>query len=331
MRQGLDAEEVVGPGRGLEALDGELLLALTPRRALEREHARADEGGEERSSLDRIVLIRGGSSLRSARAASPRDRAPSAVASAARLPGARPSSASAADAAAAAHRLETTWDRAGAPAAGWSSPRRRRPRRCSAERRRRRRAVPHWHDRAVLVEVHVCGDGQPLPPVPRQPASQACVGSGRTPGPSAASPQSASVAHPQVSLARQAAPLPAALQFCVCFEVHSTQWFVVSHTWPPAQSGSFRHCDAPVRLRRWCRTPGSAPRSRRCCCRARSCTCPPSRPAAVQYLPVAQLSTPPSTTAAARRADAGAHGRGVAVAVGVAVRVALRSRRSPRP
>jgi hypothetical protein len=94
------------------------------------------------------------------------------------------------------------------------------------------------------LELHVWGEGQPLPPVPRHPATQVCWAPSQT-RPEVASPQSASVAHPQVSLARQAAPFPAAVQFLVFLSVHSTQRMVASHTSAREQSGSLRHCTQP--------------------------------------------------------------------------------------
>ena len=93
-----------------------------------------------------------------------------------------------------------------------------------------------------VVELHVWPVGQPLPPLPRQPTTQVIMVMSQM-RPEVAPPQSVSAMHPQVSVAaRQTAPLPAGVQFLVCWAVHSTQWNSGSQTWPPVQSGSLRHC-----------------------------------------------------------------------------------------
>jgi hypothetical protein len=102
-----------------------------------------------------------------------------------------------------------------------------------------------WHWPAdPSFELHVSGGGQPLPPVPRQPVVQVCLVVSQT-RPDVAPPQSASVVHPQVSSARQAAPVPFALQFFVWCAVHWWQVFIASQTCSSGQSVSFRHCTHP--------------------------------------------------------------------------------------
>ncbi len=87
------------------------------------------------------------------------------------------------------------------------------------------------------VELHTSGGAQPLPPLPRQPATHALL---RQIRPDVAPPQSASVAHPHVEVAaRHAAPAPDALQFCFSVGVHSTHWLVALHT-SFAQSDAFK-------------------------------------------------------------------------------------------
>jgi hypothetical protein len=103
-----------------------------------------------------------------------------------------------------------------------------------------------WHMPGMLfIELHVSPDGQPLPPLPRQPGWQVCE-FGSQMRAELAPPQSASVAQPHVSFERHAAPVPDALQFCVWFVVHWTHVSVVeSQTLPLGQSGSLRHCTQP--------------------------------------------------------------------------------------
>ena len=79
-----------------------------------------------------------------------------------------------------------------------------------------------WHVPAVLsVELHFMPDGHPLPPLPRQPATQACAVVSHT-WPDVASPQSLSAVQPHVSLARHTGPAPLPAQFPVWLGVHST-------------------------------------------------------------------------------------------------------------
>lgn len=69
----------------------------------------------------------------------------------------------------------------------------------------------HWPT-LLSFELHESGAGHPLPPVPRQPVAHVCEVASHT-RPDVAPPQSASVAQPQLSEARQAEPFPVALQF----------------------------------------------------------------------------------------------------------------------
>ena len=95
------------------------------------------------------------------------------------------------------------------------------------------------------IDEHTSGGGQLLPPLPRQPAVHVFDVVLHT-RPEVAPPQSASVTQPHFSLARHAAPIALAMQFWVCFGVHSTQWSIASQTSPPEQSGSLRHCTHAV-------------------------------------------------------------------------------------
>jgi hypothetical protein len=81
----------------------------------------------------------------------------------------------------------------------------------------------------AFVELHVCDAGHPLPPWPRQPATQAFLAASQTRA-DVLSPQSPSTAHPQVSPARQTPPAADGEQFCVWLAVHSTQWSTESQT-----------------------------------------------------------------------------------------------------
>jgi hypothetical protein len=92
-----------------------------------------------------------------------------------------------------------------------------------------------------LVELHIWPTGQPLPPEPRHPDVHLFLLASQT-MPESWLPQSASAWHPHVSLARHTGPFGLVAQACGCFVVHSTQWFIASHTWPAWQSGSFKHC-----------------------------------------------------------------------------------------
>src|SRR5258706_271285 len=72
------------------------------------------------------------------------------------------------------------------------------------------------------VEVQTSGEGQLLPPLPRQPETHFEVAASQT-RPESPAPQSTSLTQPQVSSARQWAPFPEAEQLPVLPVVHSTQ------------------------------------------------------------------------------------------------------------
>jgi hypothetical protein len=146
---------------------------------------------------------------------------------------------------------------------------------------------------ALVVDEQTRGGEHPLPPTPRHPVTHVCELVSQT-RPEVALPQSASVAHPQVSFARHAPPGPAGLQFCVWFDVHSTQWFVGSQTRPFAQSGSFRHCTQVCGWTMVLHT-GSADVVQSLFWLHGSARHAPTCPViCVQYLPVLQLFVPPS-------------------------------------
>jgi hypothetical protein len=91
------------------------------------------------------------------------------------------------------------------------------------------------------VDVHTSDEGQPFPPVPRQPIVHLLVAPSQT-RPESTVPQSASVTHPQVLSTRHAAPVPEAEQLERSVGVHSTQCrLAVSQMSGAAQSRSSRH------------------------------------------------------------------------------------------
>src|SRR5690606_15267984 len=94
---------------------------------------------------------------------------------------------------------------------------------------------------AFVVEVQRSCVGQPLPPVPRQPARQTLFVSSQT-RPELGPPQSASVSHPHCPFGRQAPPAPSGSQLVVFVGVHSPQVFWGVQTWLPGQSPSVVHC-----------------------------------------------------------------------------------------
>ena len=92
------------------------------------------------------------------------------------------------------------------------------------------------------VDVQASEDGQPLPPVPRQPGTQRALLASHT-RPEARPPQSESTAQPHESPATQRAPPRSARQLEELVGVHSTHVLVsVAHTNGTAQSASMRHC-----------------------------------------------------------------------------------------
>jgi hypothetical protein len=74
-----------------------------------------------------------------------------------------------------------------------------------------------------VVDVHRWPDGQPLPPVPRQPALQTLFVSSQT-RPDVTPPQSGSVLHPHWPFGRQMPPWPVGSQFVLSVGVHCTHW-----------------------------------------------------------------------------------------------------------
>jgi hypothetical protein len=143
-------------------------------------------------------------------------------------------------------------------------------------------------------DVQTSSDPQPFPPVPRHPGSQAWLDGLQT-RPDVAPPQSLSAAHPQVSDARQTAPAPDAVQFFVWLVVHSTQRRLESHTLLLEQSLAFRHCTHRCGCSMVSQT-GSAVVQSALLLHGSLVHCPTAPPLALQYLPVEQLSTPPSRT-----------------------------------
>lgn len=91
------------------------------------------------------------------------------------------------------------------------------------------------------VDEHTSAEGQPFPPVPRQPIVHLLVAPSQT-RPESTAPQSASVTHPQVLSSKHAAPVPEAEQLERSVGVHSThRRFAVSQMSGDAQSRSSRH------------------------------------------------------------------------------------------
>lgn len=82
--------------------------------------------------------------------------------------------------------------------------------------------------------------GQPLPSAPRQPAIHFCVVALQI-RPEVVLPQSESLVQPQVSVGKQALPLPAAEHAVVLAVVHSTQVECGPQSIPLPQSASAMH------------------------------------------------------------------------------------------
>jgi hypothetical protein len=150
-----------------------------------------------------------------------------------------------------------------------------------------------------VVELHICPLGQPDVPVPRQPAVQVLLVMSQT-RPEFAAPQSVSAMHPQVSEARQTAPMPDAMHACawpVAPGVHCTQWFLPSHTFIPAvlQSGSFRHCTQTCGWTMVSQTATFAVLQSALLLHGSDMHVPTVPLVSVQYSPVAQLLVPLTT------------------------------------